>query len=291
MASQFAKLARNEQGRIFGQGDGTLVFEKQGARDLITSSSFTLDGTMSGLEVSYSDQNIYNIVSLTMRTTETDAAATTELFKAGKGILIEAGQEISLICNFTDPDTGRPVAGADVVTPVAAPHFGSNRVASNDDMHADLNDHNYVVGGSSVSVDLENTGAADGYLNEFIILGKRITEYSSITVEKSDTESILQNGDRRYSNRMDLIEDAGTVEDIADSILAKYAPSHVRHCAITVLANLSDDLATDLITAEPSTRFTMAEEVTGIEQDFFINSLRYKQQDTLLWVTIEAEEA
>jgi len=57
-----------------------------------------------------------------------------------------------------------------------------------------------------------------------------------------------------------------------------------------VLANLSDSLAGQLIAAEPSTRFTAIESVTGISKDFYIDYIEYKQDDTLLWVTIEASE-
>jgi len=294
MASQFSKLARNEQGRIFCKGDGTLIFEEQGARALNTTSAFTLDGTMTGIVVNYNVGNIYNIVSLKLRTTTTDAAANIVLFKVGKGIKIKAGETLSMTCNFTDPDTGQKCAGADVVDPETADnfHFGSTRTPANDDKHADITwTTSPVIGGSSVAVEMQNTSGALGYLNELTILGKRITEYDSITIEKRDTDSIDQVGNKRYSNRMDLIEDAATVENLVDLILARYAPSHIDTCKITVLANLSDELAGQLIAADPSTRFTAIETVTGISKDFYINAIEYKQDDTLLWVTIEGEEA
>jgi len=52
MASMFSKLARNERGRIYCKGDGTLVFEKQGTRDGSGTPAFTLDGTMNNIDVS-----------------------------------------------------------------------------------------------------------------------------------------------------------------------------------------------------------------------------------------------
>jgi len=294
MASQFAKLCRNEQGRIFVKGDGTLRFEAQGQRAANTTSDFTLDGTMANIQVSYAVSNIYNIITLDVRTTETDATATTEIFTVGKGILIPAGETITLTCNYTDPDTGREIGASDVVDPETADdfHFGSTRTPASDDMHADLSFvTSPVIGGSSLSVELENTSGSDGYLNELTILGKRIKEYSSFSITKSDADSILQVGNRKYSNRLDLIEDAETAEDIVDALLAKYAPSHIDKCVVTVPANIDDDLATQFILAEPSTRFTAIESVTGIEKDFYINRIKYRQQDTLLWCTIEAEEA
>ena len=291
MARFMAKLARNEQGRIFSLGDGTLRFEKQGTRDGSQASAFTLDGTLSEIDVSYSTNNIYNIVALDVKTQITDAAATTELFKVGQGIKFLANQKMTLECNFTDPDTGQRVAGSDVVTPVAAPHFGTTRTPANDDSHGDLTDDNYQVGGASLTVDLENTAGAVRYLNEFTILGKRITDYDRITVTKTNAASILQVGNKRYVNRLDLIEDPTRAENICDDILENYAPSHTDTCKITVLANIDSTLASQLITAEVSTKFTAIETITGINKDFYIDKIRYRQDYTLLWVTIEAEEA
>ena len=292
MASQFQKLCRNEQGRIYLKGDGTLVFENASARAGITTSSFTLDGNTSDIKLAYNVSNLYNIVALTIKNRTTDAAATTELWTIGdEGIEIGAGEEITLICRFRDPDTGLLCAASDVVTPVAAPHFGSTQTPAADDSHADLNDHNYSVGGSALSVDLENTGAATGYVNEFTVLGKRVLEYDNMVITSEDQESIDQVGERRYTNRLDLIVDPKTAKDIADDIIEKYAPSHIDKCRIIVLANQTSTLANALVAAEVSTRFRLKEDLLGIDGDYFINHLSYKQQDTLLIVTIEAEEA
>ena len=292
MARFFAKLARNERGRIFSRGDGTLVFEKQGTRDGSQASAFTIDGTMSEFDVKYSSNNIYNTVALDVKTQIIDAAATQELFKVGQGIEFAANQKmIGVEFNFTDPDTGQGVAGVDVVTPVAAPHFGTTRTPANDDSHADLTDDNYQVGATSLTVDLENTAGAVRYLNEFTILGKRLTDYDRITITKKNQVSINQIGNSRYTNRLDLIEDPTVAEDIADGILVDYAPSHTASCRITVLANITNALAAQLIIAEVSTKFTAIESITGISKDFYLDHVRYKQDHTLLWVTIDAEEA
>ncbi len=292
MASYFQKLCRNEQGRIFCQGDGTLVFEAGTTRPANTTSAFTLDGTMSELDVVFSASKIYNIIDLLVRLQTIDAVANQVLFKVGKGIPITAGQTITLICNYTDADTGQSVAGADVVTPVAAPHFGSAQNPASDDMHANLDDSDYVVGGGAVEVKLHNNHATNtGYLNEFTILGKRITEYDSITVTAKDEDSITKVGNKRFIERLDLHADPTTAETIAKTIVAKHAPSHISTCRIKVLANLSDSLAQALLAAEPSTRFTAIETVTGLSKDFFINTIGYQQIDTLLWVTIQGQEA
>jgi len=291
MARMFAKLARNEPGRIYSKGDGTLVFEKQGTRDGSGTPAFTIDGTMNEFDVTYTANNIYNIVSLDLKTQTIDAAATHQLFNVGQGIPIASGQSITLECNFTDEDTGQAVAGVDVVTPVASPHFGSTRTPASEDLNANLDDTNYQVGGTSLTVDLENTGGTDGYLNEFIILGKRLTDYDKITITKRNTTSINQVGNSKYTNRLDLTEDPTRAEAIADDILVDYAPSHTAGTRLEVLANITDALAAQLIVAEPSTLFTAVESVTGISKNFYIDNIRYRQDHTLLWVTIEADEA
>ena len=97
-------------------------------------------------------------------------------------------------------------------------------------------------------------------------------------------------GNSKYTNRLDLIEDPTRAENICDDILTDYGPSHTAKCQITVLANIDNDLAQSLIEAEPSTKFTAIESVTGISKDFYIDNVRYKQDHSLLWVTVDAEE-
>jgi hypothetical protein len=293
MASMFQKLARNERGRIYCRGDGTLVFEAASTRPANTTPAFTLDGTMSGLEVSFNSEKIYNIISLRITNRTTDAAADQVLWKiGGKGIKFLAGQTLTLVCSYTDAGTGQPTAGADVVDPEVADtfHFGTTQTPANDDSHADLSfPSSPVIGGSSISCELKNDGGGTRYLNEFNILGKRVTEYDSITITVQDDDSIFQVGNKKFEERLDLINDPTLAETVASDILAHYAPSHLDTCRITVLANLNDTLAQGLLTAEPSTRFTAIESVTGISQDFYIQRIGYKQRDTLLWVTIDGE--
>lgn len=291
MARIFAKLARNERGRIYSRGDGTLVFEKQGTRDGSQDPAFTIDGTMTEFDVDYTANNIYNIVSLDIKTQLIDAAADKQLFNVGQGVPIAAGETITLECNFTDEDTGQAIAGVDVVTPVASPHFGSTRTPAAEDLNANLDDTNYQVGATSLTVDLENTGGVLGYLNEFIILGKRLTDYDRITITRRNDASINQVGNKKYTNDLDLIEDPNRAVEIADDILDHYAPSHTAGTRLELLANLSDSLAAALIASEVSTLFSAVESVTGISKDFYIDNIRYVQDHTLLWVIIEAEEA
>ena len=138
---------------------------------------------------------------------------------------------------------------------------------------------------------MKNNNAATCYLNEFFVLGKGIYEYDSLTIGDEDLASIDQIGEKKYDERLDLIVDPGTAQTRATTILTKYAPSHINGCTILVLANLSDALAQSLIEAEVSTRFTAVEYLTGVNKDFFIDHIGYKQDHTLLWVTIEASEA
>ena len=290
MAKFFQKMARNEQGRIYSEGDGTLVFENRNSRALTTESAFTLDGTMTNFDISYNSAKIYNIISMLVKPTVIDAAATTLLWGVGDdGIAIKAGQTLTLRCKYTDPDTKTGISAVDLVSPVTEFKFGTTQEATSDNMHALLSQTN-TVGANSISCALKNThSTATVYLNQFNIYGKGIYEYDNITMEAIDDDSISQVGEKKYFERLDQITDPSKAYNYAAFIRGNYAGSHIDTCEIKVLANQSDAIAKGLIEAEVSTRFTVTEEVTGVDRDFYINNIQYKQEDTLLWATIEAQ--
>ena len=289
MARFFQKMARNEMGRIYSEGDGTLVFENRDSRALTTVSSFTIDGTMTDFDISYNSGKIYNIISMLIKPTVVDAAATTTLWDVGdEGLAIKAGQTLTLRCSYTDPNTREHINAFDVVNPIdtAEYEFGTLQESGSDNLHALLTQNN-TVGGSSISCILKNThSSATGYLNQFSVKGKGIYVYNNITLEASDSDSIDQVGERKFFERLDQIVDPGTAYNYAAFIKGNYAPSHIDTCKIRVLANQTDALAKGLIEAEVSTRFTVIEDVTGISRDFYVQKIQYKQEDTLLWVTI-----
>lgn len=292
MASFFQKMCRNEMGRVYCKGDGTLVFENRNARAQITDSAFTLDGTMTEFEISYERADIFNYIETKITIAEVDAAATTQLWDLHEQGCpeIKPGQTMTLICGYSDPTTGKPISAVDVVNPITIIEFGSVPDYASNDLIAFLDQYN-DPGGNAMIVRLTNTGSVTGYLNDLTIKGKGIYVDDPLTLLNVDQDSIDERGERRFILRLEHIVDPNVAQSYASTIRGAYSNPHFRASRIEFLANQTDALATGAIAAEPSTRFISIEEVTGVSYSFYVNRIRYTQKGPNLWVRIAAQPA
>ena len=294
MAAFFQKMARNEMGRIYLEGDGTLVFENRDARPLTTTSSFTLNGVMSEVDVTYDRNRIANIVQARIAPYAVDAAATTVLFELQDVVApeIRPGKTLTLTCQYTDPTTGRPISATDVVNPPTTFKFGSAGDFTLDDLHANITQAN-TIGGNAAIIKLRNTSSTvTGFLNDLRILGKGIYVYDILTLEQSDFNSIDAGaGERRMQLQLDQIVDLDKAKNYASFVLGQLAEPDANLPRIRFLANQTAALAAAAKTMQVSTRFTLVEAATGLSTDCYINRLRYSQEGQQLWIEILATPA
>lgn len=297
MASFFQKLCRNEMGRIYTKGDGTLVFENRNARKLITTPDFDLDGIMTELRVSHERKDIFNVIQAVINPVEASPNADVLLWdlKVAEyfgGVIpsIAAGETLVLECPFTDPALDINVTAINVVDPIEVIEFGSVADFESNNL-IDYLDITQVIGANKTIVSMTNThGSTTGYLNDLQIYGRALYSYGSRTVESRDQASIDSGiGERRFTLRLDEITDAIDALALATHVHKRYADSHIRSKHIKFLANQSEALLADAIAIEPSTRFTATESVTGIDQDFFVNRVKYSIIGQQLWVEILAD--
>jgi len=281
MARAFHQLIWNENGRLYCKGNGTLVFENASHRAGITESAFNLEDNMQGLQVEYNARNIRNIVTLEVSNTRIDASATTVLWEVEDAISIPAGEAVTLKFGYSDPETGNRISATEVVEP-----SGSDLVKG-----ANITVSGWSAGQDSAEATFTNSGGSAEEVTTFNIKGKGIYEYDTITVTKKDLDSIWQVGEQKFIRRLNLISAPATADTRAQDIIDKYAASHIGRCRVMVCANQDLSLAKNLIEAETSTRFTITETATGIDKDFFVDRIAYRQINTLLWVTIEAQAA
>jgi hypothetical protein len=281
MARAFHQLAWNEDGQIYCKGDGVLVFENSSARSSDVDPVFELDGMMSGLDISYGMANIYNIITLEIPNVKIDGSATTTLWEVEDAISVPAGGSLDLKFNYTDPSTGARISAADVVEPAGA----------NLSVGANITVSDWTAGQDSATATFTNAGGGAENISTFTILGKGIYEYDKVVIEKQDSDSIWQVGEKRYIKRLSLITDPSVADTRAEAIRDAYGPSHIGSCKVTVCANLNNEIAKYLIEAEPSTKFTAIETATGVSRDFYIDKIQYKYDVTLLWATLHARVA
>lgn len=289
MASLFSKMCRNEMGRAFVSGNGTLVLENRDARPLATISEFTLNGTMTELDISYEKEDIANIIQAKIFPAEIDTVAV-RLWDLNGAPAILPGETLTILCSFTDPSKGGGISATSVVNPVVSPYveFGSVGDFVSDDMAAYLSQNN-TVGGNSMLAKLTNTHpTATGYLNDFQPQGLGIYFNSPIIVESINEDSIAIFGERRFIINLEQISDPNIGHNYAAFIKNQISTSHIRARRIVFLANQSTSIAKGAMEATISQRFTAIESLTGVSTDFHIQKLKYTQMATQLWVDILA---
>jgi hypothetical protein len=293
MARFLQKMCRNEMGRLYLDRDGTLIFESRDARPLGYASSFTIDGLMTAFDISYDRNAIFNVVQAKITLAEIDAAATTQIWDLQNQSppAIKAGQTLELLCDFTDPTTGRNISAIDVVDPVTVIEFGRRPNFTDNDLAAYISQSN-EVGGNQMIVRLTNIHpTATGYLNDLQIFGKGIYVYDPAILEASDVASITLHGRRLLPVRLEQITDPTIAQNYAAFILSKGKVSLPKLHTIRFLANQSAALTAAALGLHVSTRFTATESATGISREFYANRMRYVASDLQLWVEIQAEES
>jgi len=299
MASFFNKMCRNELGRVYVMGDGTLRFEHRNTRAQNVNEIFTLDGTMTDLSVARKRREIFNIVIARITVMEATPTADVLLWDlkvaeyfGGEIPSIAAGETIVFRCPFTDPSLGGAISAINVVNPITMVEFGSVADYVSNDMIGDLG-ITQVIGANATEVTMVNNhGANTGYLNDLQIYGRAILVYGSRTFEARDQTSIDNGtGERRFVLRLEHINDDNQAQAYADHVLSQVKDSHLSPIVLRVLANQDHYLMAGLIEAEVSSRFALSESVSGLDTDFFVNRIKYTQEALQLWVEIEAGPA
>lgn len=300
MASFFNKMCRNELGRVYVKGDGTLRFEHRNVRAENVFSLFTLDGEMSRLSVAYKRREIFNVIVARITVMEATPTADVRIWDlkvaeyfGGEIPSIAAGETLVFTCPYTDPALGGAISAMNVVDPITAVEFGSVADYETNDMIGDLG-ITQVVGGNASEVTMENNHATDlGYLNDLQIYGRAILVYGSRTFEARNQVSIDSGtGERRFTLRLEHVNDDNAAQAYADHILSQVKDSHLSPIRVRVLANQDGLIMAGLIEAEVSSMFTLSENVSGIDAvDFYVNNIKYTQDGLQLWVELEAGPA
>ncbi len=276
--SLLQKLAQNEPGYIYPKGDTaggeTLCFDARDTRLLNTTLGFILDNRMQDLEVEYARSNVKNLVRVKLYPKKIDAAATTVLYTGQVKFSIPAGQSMTVVCPFRDPTAGTPISAVDVVDPLEADtdfKFGSTEGSANN-----LNGNLTIVttiGGNSAKLALTNNAGVTGWVNLLQLRGKGIYTYDPQIVEASDSASILARGELLLTWDLTQYDNPTAAETVANYLKTLWANPRMLPKRIPVIGNIDLDLLVGLLAAEPSTRFAMMEDMTGIHTDYHINGI------------------
>jgi hypothetical protein len=190
-----------------------------------------------------------------------------------KTFSIAAGATAVLTCPYRDPTGGARISGINVVDPlVEGTHIkiGTADDGTSHDIHTFT--ATMVVGGNSAELTIVN-GITSGYVNFIEILGKGIYAYDPQIIEASDPTSIAARGELLLSYDLDQHDNPTTGQVFATYIKDKFKVPVMTPKRASKIANDDAALMAGMLAAEPSSRFAMAEEMTGLSSDYFINGI------------------
>lgn len=267
-------IALCELGLINEIGDtdtgGVLTLEHRHERITDTDVLVTLDDTeFDYLIVGEDERLVFNDIKITAhpRVVDTDASLQTLWALQGDAITIPAGQTETILGNYTDSDNPAiRIGGADVITPTSDDYTWSG---SDSDLAITT-----TIGGNSAKFACANSGTASGELSKLQIRGKRVLVYQPAIVEAYDSDSIADHDNRPLNMSLPYQNKTNEAQDFADVILSWQKDALLRLKSIHFTANSSDKLMKAMLRGEPGRRITVAESLSGVSGDYFINGVQ-----------------
>lgn len=273
-------------------GDGTFVFQSRNTR-ATGASKFHFDQTMQGLSTNASIDELVNHVQTTISPRSIDSAATTKVYQAtGTPFSVAAGETVTMVVTYRDPDNTDTLIGAtDVVNATATTDYLGN--ASADGSGTNLTSSLAIVTtqyASTATLAITNNHAtADIYLVNasgvaFLQLrGKGIYEKSSSTFTAQSSQPY---GDKTIKIPLSYQDDISTAQSYALVVEEKYnQAAHAQLESISFAGNASSDLLLQAISREPGDMIEVSETNVGADQILMVIQSVNLQITSGPWVT------
>lgn len=272
------KCVNSEFGYFYIKGDAGggdhLVFEDRHHRvnsdpvSDLSNSNTVYPATL------FSIEEVYNRVLTTAYPREIGVSAET-LFTLQKALSIPAGGTAIIRGRYSDPDqrTDR-IGGVGMITPVISTDykFGSTEGPTIEDLNAYLTIA-ATYGGNEVEYSLINTFGSGGYLNLLRARGTAIRIYEPVVATSENAASQASYGVREYALTLPYQTDPLTAKDFGDVTVAAYAQPIKYLDGVSVVAK-SGTVLNQIVGLEPGHRVTLLNSDMGLDDDFFINSIR-----------------
>lgn len=276
--SEFARIAISGIDLIFVKADGTLRFEGHHYRLLHTTVDWAITEQMlpadeGSLVLPSSRDDILNTIRVTAHTKLVDGPPTTVVYDQANVIEIAPGETKVLIGPYRDQDTGDTIGAIDVQSPIAGTDYLANDASdgSATDRTSSLT-VSVSAGANGVRAEVTNGYSARVYLTRLQLVGRRVLDWATDQREATDSASIAAYGehaeelDQPYQGNGDVAQ-AG-----ADFLLLKYKDPLATVREVVVPA-FSAAALTKMLTVDISSRISLAETVTGVASEYFINGV------------------
>jgi hypothetical protein len=262
---------------LLQEANDNLLFEDGDTCQLDAIGIQAVDNAVINFEIVHGDL-VYNQVRYTAYPRLVDAAPTTVLFSLNSPIQIAPGDtKANIFGRFRDPAGGASrVAGRDLQTPAATTDYLMNSTSdgSGTNLTANLTvTAQYGVEG--VSYTLTNTSASVGYVTKLQARGRGVYTYDTITLMVEDAASQLIHGARALNLDLKYQKSIANVESFAQVFLDLYRAATTDIRAVQFNANRSAAMMTLFLAMEPGDRFGLSEQVSGIDQDYFIQGVEF----------------
>lgn len=255
----------------------TLVYESRHDRIKNTTVDATFNDDMRDLTVMREIKRVNNKITVVSYPVKIDSVATTVLYTLQREIQVLPGSTFTLTARLTDPSgAGRRISGTEIVDPlVADTHFKVSSVAGDNgnDLNGDVT-ITLTIGANAVEVAVQNTSANTGYLNKLEIVGKGIYLYDPVEYVATDATSITDHGERPLKFDLPNQDNPNTGKDFGDHLLETHKSPQTFIDRLSIRGNKSAAFLEEVITLEPGDRISVAETVTGINNEYFIQGYR-----------------
>jgi hypothetical protein len=277
------KVLQSDMGYLFVSGDTisgeTLTYQNKYTR-LLSSSAASLSDDMRGLSVHRRADIIYNDIRVAVYPVRVDSANVV-LATAQTEFSVDDGDTLVLTMRYRDPSGAAtrislktqlaPVDGTDYEF-TATPGSGNNDLTPDVSVSVDW-------GSNSAEVTIVNSSGGTAYSGGeevFRLRGKAIYTYDPIEIVRQDATSIAAYGLRTLLFSMPYQSDLNTGAALAEALLQRYKDPWTQTESVTFDAIRSDTFHDYAAQLDIGDRLTLAETVTGINSDFFINSVDYE---------------
>lgn len=269
---EFKKLADSERGFIYQKADGTFIGEARHARLSNLTSVWSLsDGdllTPSGLSMPSTRDEIIDTVISTIHPKIVDPLPTTVVYDQANVIAIQPGIPQLLLGSFRDPITGDTMGATAIQPLVRNTDWMANSQA--DGLGTDVSASWTVAmtkGPNGLSFTVTNGGATVGYLTQLAVRGEGIRDKATLQLQyPAVAGQHVATVDMPYNASVDAGQGAAVFYQ------RKYSTAFAQARTATVPGKRAD-LVTGILQREISHRITIAEEVTGLANDSFINGI------------------
>ena len=273
------KVAVSEFGFAYLKGDdytgGILTFEDRHDRVNTTAALDVSAHPPLRVKVTRSLDNIYNRVRA-VAYPRVAGASPEILYSLQTNLLVAANTTEIITARYRDPtNLDVRLSGQSMVTPVVSTDykFGSTDGEGVEDKNADLT-VTVSFGANAAQATLQNTSGTAGYVNLLQLRGTALRVYDPVTVVSEDATSKTAYGLRDLSLVLPWQDNPLSAKDFGDTTLAFYKNPRQMVDEYTI-SSKNVTLGNAAVRGEPGTRVTLAETVTDISGDYFIQGVRF----------------